>query len=111
MITDMPIYREHKKWGPGVDLKKTIANICIEDKTLGKTLQYTVVSKDNIGFTYDFLKNAVITTVLEVPAIEKDKVAFIDRNKTLNKIPGLIYAKSKNRRHFDIVFDVNNILA
>jgi hypothetical protein len=102
--------KKFKVWGPKTELKKTIAEICIEDKILGKELQYTVISKDNDGFTYDYLKNAIITTVLEVPAIEKDKIAFIDKHKTLNNIPNIAYAKSKNRRHFDIVFDVNNIL-
>ena len=102
--------KKFKIFGPGSEIKKNMVNICLQDNERNKELQYSVISHDRQGLTYDFVKNAVITMVLRVPEIEKDKLAFIDQYKMLREMPNLNYVKSKNRRYFDMVFDVNNIL-
>lgn len=102
--------KKPKVWGPESNVKKNIADILIQDKVRNIELQYTVVTVNRDGETYDFFKNAIVTTILQVPAIETDKIGYIDRTKLFTKLPGLKYAKSKNRHHFDMVFDINNLL-
>ena len=104
------IRKKPRVWGPGSSVKKNIAEILIQDKVNNTELQYTVVTVNKEGETYDFFKNSIITTILMVPAIETDKIGYIDRTNFFTKLPGLKYAKSKNRRYFDMVFDVNNLL-
>lgn len=104
------IRKKPRVWGHGSSVKKNIAEILIQDKVNNTELQYTVVTVNKEGETYDFFKNSIITTILMVPAIETDKIGYIDRTKFFTKLPGLKYAKSKNRRYFDMVFDVNNLL-
>lgn len=100
-----------KRWGPGSDIKKVIIQVCICDNKNNHELQYSFLSNDKKGLTYDYIRNGIITTILQVPTIEPDKIAYLKRTDLLNKIPNAHYIKSKNCKHFDIVIDVDNLLA
>ena len=63
------IRKKPRVWGPGSNVKKNIADILIQDKVNNTELQYTVVTVNKEGETYDFFKNSIITTILQVPAI------------------------------------------
>lgn len=110
MIDLMERMKNIKKWGPGSDIKKGLIEVCILDKQTNKELQYSFVSRDNDGLTYDYIRNGIISTILQVPPIEKDKIAYLKRVDLFKFIPNVAYVKSKNRKHFDMVIDVNNLL-
>lgn len=110
MIDLMEKLKNRKRWEPGSDIKKMLVDVLIYDKNQKQELQYAFLSKDKQGLTYDYIKTGIITAILQVPAIESNKIDYLKKVDLLSKIPNVYYVKSKNRKHFDMVIDVNNLL-
>ena len=111
MIDLMENLKKIKRWESGSEVKKSLVEVRIFDDKRNKELQYSFFSKnDKEGMTYDYIKNALTIAILQVPAIEEDKIEFMKRNDTLGRVPNIRYIKSKNRHHFDMEIDVNNLL-
>ena len=110
MIDLMEKLKNRKRWEPGSDIKKMLVDVLIYDKNRNEELQCYFLSKDKQGLTYDYIRNGIITAILQIPVLESNKISYLKKVDLLNKIQNVFYKKSKNRKHFDMAVDVNNLL-
>ena len=100
-------FKTVRKFGPGSDIKKTIVSVCIYDKD--KQLQYDFVSRDRQGLSYDSYRDFIISTIIKIPqSYVNDKIGFMKKYDLFAGDPDIAYAKTKNRRYFDMIIDVSN---